>query len=153
MGIPTPSRPNYLSSLDSVSRFGNALVVRVDFSDPDSWEAVITRICAPVLYADHTAYANVVFVEDPRCRDASIGHVLDLIPKQYDRTVAFVVDELTSHNPEHPIVVLDLQEERGRTFRAIPSQIQTIECNLLIGNMDFLEFANSTGEDGIFRGF
>jgi len=46
-----------------------------------------------------------------------------------------------------------LYEEYGREFCAIPSQIQGIETNLTIANMDFEEFADSVGADGVFRGF
>jgi hypothetical protein len=54
---------------------------------------------------------------------------------------------------EHPFLVLDLLDERGRSFRALPREIQAIENNLSIANMDFSEFADSAGSDGVFRGF
>jgi hypothetical protein len=43
--------------------------------------------------------------------------------------------------------------ELGRTFRVIPSEMWDVENNLSLANMDFPEFAGSTGPDGIFRGF
>jgi hypothetical protein len=49
--------------------------------------------------------------------------------------------------------VVDLHRQRGRTFRAIPSQIRAIENNLSLANMDFAEFADNAGADGVFRGF
>lgn len=52
-----------------------------------------------------------------------------------------------------PLLILDLYDGSGREFRAIPSQIQSIENNLSIANMDFEEFAESVDEDGVFRGF
>jgi hypothetical protein len=58
-----------------------------------------------------------------------------------------------TQHPDFPILVMDLHHERGRTFRAIPSQIQGIENNLSIENMDFFEFADNVEEDGVFRGF
>ena len=48
---------------------------------------------------------------------------------------------------------MDLFEELGRTFRAIPSAIQSIENNLSITNMDFREFADNLDADGVFRAF
>jgi len=65
----------------------------------------------------------------------------------------FVVDHTTMTHEEHPVVVLDLWREPGRTFRVIPSQVWSVENNLSIANMDFFEFANNVGDDGIFRGF
>jgi hypothetical protein len=64
-----------------------------------------------------------------------------------------VVDRITIASPEFPVLVIDLYADRGRTFRAIPSQIQSIENNLSIANMDFFEFADHVDLDGIFRGF
>jgi hypothetical protein len=38
-------------------------------------------------------------------------------------------------------------------FRVIPSELWGPENNLSIANLDFDEFANNAGSDGIFRGF
>jgi hypothetical protein len=54
---------------------------------------------------------------------------------------------------EHLLLVVDLYAERGREFRAEPSQIQGIENNLSIANMDFAEFADNCDPEGVFRGF
>ncbi|MBB1512749.1 hypothetical protein H5399_09050 [Tessaracoccus sp. MC1627] len=53
------------------------------------------------------------------------------------------------------ISFLDLHEfgeEVGRTFRAIPQEIEPITANLSIANMDFSDFADYADADGIFRG-
>ena len=41
----------------------------------------------------------------------------------------------------------------GREFRAVPTSIQSIENNLSLANMDFVEFAESVDPDGVFREF
>jgi hypothetical protein len=64
-----------------------------------------------------------------------------------------VVDSVTIAHPDFPVLVIDLNSERGRGFRTVPSQVQAIENNLSIANMDFFEFADSVDKDGIFRGF
>ena len=53
---------------------------------------------------------------------------------------------------ESPLRIIDLFDEPGREFRAIPSQIQGIENNLSISNMCFYEIAELVDEDGVFRG-
>src|SRR5262249_59564922 len=68
------------------------------------------------------------------------------------RTFMFVVDRTTMTHEEHPVAVLDLWREPGRTFRVIPSQMWAVQNNLWLANMDFFEFANAVGYDGIFRG-
>jgi hypothetical protein len=50
-------------------------------------------------------------------------------------------------------LVVDLYSDRGRKFRAVPSQVNGIQSNLSIANMDWEEFADNVDEDGIFRGF
>jgi len=60
---------------------------------------------------------------------------------------------MTLTNAEHPILVVDLWETPGRTFRVIPARMWSVENNLSLANMDFHEFAESAGADGVFRGF
>ena len=64
-----------------------------------------------------------------------------------------IVDRMTLSHPDHPVLVVDVMSERGAEFRAVPSQIQSIENNLSIANMDFEEFAACVDADGIFRRF
>jgi hypothetical protein len=68
-------------------------------------------------------------------------------------TFVFVADGAAVSEPEHPILVLDLAEEPGRTFRVIPSEAWGVENNLPIANMGFDEFADAVDPDGVFRGF
>ena len=65
----------------------------------------------------------------------------------------FIVDRTTFTNPEQPVLVVDLCNELGRTFRIIPSEMWGVENNLSLSNMDFFEFADNVDADGVFRGF
>jgi hypothetical protein len=38
-------------------------------------------------------------------------------------------------------------------FRVVPQEMWAVENNLSLGNMDFKEFADAVGQDGVFRGF
>jgi hypothetical protein len=67
--------------------------------------------------------------------------------------VPFVVDATTIRDPESPVLVIDLRHEPGRTFRVIPAYTWSVENNLSMSNMDFFEFADAAGHDGVFRGF
>ena len=75
------------------------------------------------------------------------------MPASYRLSFVFVVDREAVSNPEFPILVVDLHHQRGRGFRAIPSTIPSIECNLSLANMNFFEFSNAVDADGVFRGF
>jgi len=95
----------------------------------------------------------VQFVEESEFRNLTQEHLLARVPGDYGHSFLFVVDTTATQPPDFPILVMDLHHERGRTFRAIPTQLQAIENNLSIANMDFFEFADNVKEDGVFRGF
>ena len=116
-------------------------------------EGDLQAIRAPVPAVGDTFYAYVDFLEDAVFRNLSKDELLARVPSDYAHSFFMVVDTTAITDREHPILVIDLNGERGRSFRAIPSQIQSIENNLSIANMSFFEFADAAGVDGIFRGF
>ena len=102
---------------------------------------------------DHIQFrAYVEFVDDPAYQDITKEQLLQLVPKDYDHSFIILVDEVSISHPESPLLIVDLYDELGREFRAIPSQIQGIENNLSIANMCFYEIAELIDDDGIFRG-
>ncbi|WP_109485436.1 DUF6924 domain-containing protein [Occallatibacter savannae] len=131
----------------------NSPVVRTDFDDDSAWTRVRELIRQPISneFGD-TFRAYVTFVDDPAFRDLSEQQLLERVPPDFGHSFLMVVDRAAMSEPEFPVLIIDLYDGRGRSFRAIPSQIQAIENNLSIANMDFEEFADYVGEDGIFRG-
>jgi len=125
-----------------------ALVIRTDFSNQAAWEAIKAIIARPV----DGFYAYVQYVDDPEYDRLSREQLLDLF-RSYNQTYAMVVDDVTVSSPDYPILVVDMFEDSGAEFRAIPSMIQSVENNLSIANMDFEEFAAAADETGVFRGF
>jgi hypothetical protein len=125
------------------------LVLRTNFSDQATWE----RICAAIKKPVGGFYAYVEFVDDIAYKDITKEQLMQLVPTNDEHGFIFLVDRITVSHPEHPILVVDLYEEPGREFRAIPSQVQGIQNNLSIANMDFFEVADAVDEDDIFRGF
>ena len=66
------------------------------------------------------------------------------------RAFMFVVDGVTIRDADHPVLVIDLADQPGRTFRVIPSEMWSVKNNLSLANMDFDEFAGATDASGIF---
>jgi len=125
-------------------------VLRTDFSDEACWRS----ICAEVLAETADGFRAYVDVVEDRAFDGfGTDDVLATVGDDYRWGYLVVGDRLTMTQAEHPFLVLDLLDERGRSFRALPREIQAIENNLSIANMDFSEFADSAGSDGVFRGF
>jgi hypothetical protein len=128
-------------------------VVRTDFDNVAAWNTICELIRQPVNDAGEDFYAYVDFVDNPIFRNLSEQELLEMVPPRYVHTFLFVVDQTATITPEFPILVIDLSNEPGRTFRAIPSQVCGIQNNLSISNMDFREFADNVDQDGVFRGF
>ena len=127
----------------------SAFVIRTDFLDEKTWDLVKNAVRAPV--GDFGA--NVEFLDDPEYGGFTTDQFLELFAGNRDHTFVIVADSETMSHPEHPLLIIDLWHERGREFRAVPRQIQSVENNLSLANMDFDEFADSVEADGIFRGF
>jgi hypothetical protein len=128
-------------------------VVRTDFEDDAAWNAVCDLIRLPVNEHGQDYFAHIEFVESPVFRNRTEKELLAMVPPQYRHTFLFIADRTATKGPEFPILVMDLWDEPGRTFRVIPSEIQGVESNLSIANMDFYEFADNVDQDGVFRGF
>jgi hypothetical protein len=139
--------------MKQLPKTANPLVIRTDFENQQAWKAVCELIRAPVHEGSESFYAYVEFLEDSDYRNFTKEELLAIVPRDYDHSVLFVVDRAAIANPDFAILVVDLYESRGRSFRAIPSKIQSIENNLSLANMDFEEFAEAIDKDGIFRGF
>lgn len=131
----------------------NPLVIRTDFESQQAWEGICQLIRAPVHDRGETFYAYLDFLDDVKFRNVTTGDLLASVPSDYGHSFLLVVDATAMQSPDFAMLVIDLHEEPGRTFRAIPSQIQSIENNLSIANMDFSDFADAVDSDGVFRAF
>ncbi len=127
----------------------NSLVLRTDFSSDAAWEAVCSEIREPV--GEFRAYVDCV--SDPSFSGLSLAELVDLASGNQERLFLLVVDKVTIADKEHPVLVIDLNEEPGRFFRALPREMWGVENNLSIANMDFEDFINSADHDGVFRGY
>lgn len=136
--------------MNNIPQTDNALVLRTDFSDNSAWESICVAVKEPV--GEFQFRAHVDCVSDPAYDGLTVEQLLALRGND-SRSFMFVVDRTALTHPDHPILVVDLYREPGRTFRVIPCELQGVENNLSISNMDFGEFADNADSDGIFRGF
>ena len=126
----------------------NSLLIRTDFSSPEIWASLRDRLTQP-----HGIFrASFVFVDDPAYAGLTRDDLLALDENQRPVFV-YIADAMTMTHPDHPVLILDLFENNGVQFRAVPSEVPAIENNLSLGNMDAEDFADNAGPDGIFRGF
>ncbi len=140
-------------------RGGDSLLVRTDFSDDAAWRATVSAVTAPGGggSGEDAFYANLTCIDHPENDGLSISDLLEKIGDNLPYYV-FLADRVTIADPEHPILAVDtgpeeFSPERGQTVRVIPSQMWSIENNLALANMDFEDFVESAGADGVYRGF
>jgi len=124
-------------------------VVRTDFSDQSVWEMICRAVRKS--YGKHSV--SVEFIDDIAYEGMTKEHILSLGSKDYHHSFIILADQIAVSMPDFPLLVVDLYDEPGREFRAIPSQIRVIETNLTLANMSFYEFADEIDQDGVFRGF
>lgn len=149
----------------------NPLLIRTDFSDDTAWHAIRTSVMAvpselsagieamqamnaaaevdTAGYGQPVAFVNIV--DDPENANRPMEEVMELANK--NDTCLFLVDAETISNSDHPVLVVDLSGQLGRTFRIVPSEVWSVASNLSIANMDWEDFADNVGPDGVFRGF
>jgi len=131
----------------------DSLLLRADFSDDAAWKS----LCETVQRPNEDGFrAYVECISDPAFDGLSPAQLVELAPQGEQcgkHTFAFVADRTTFASPERPVLVVDLYDEPGRTFRVIPHEMWGVENNLSIANMDYSEFADEVDPDGVFRGF
>jgi hypothetical protein len=66
--------------------------------------------------------------------------------------VLFVADKEAMGEP-YPILVVDLGIGGHRPFRCAATQLWSVDNNLNLANMDWVEFASAVDVDGVYRGF
>jgi hypothetical protein len=126
------------------------LVIRTDFAHQAEWDAIREAIMEPQTPDGFTP--SVQFVDDRKYEGLAVSQLLDLAPADA-AFLAFLVDHQALTHPDRPVLTVNIWQRDGRTFRVIPSEMWGVENNLSLQNMDWEEFANSVGEDGVFRGF
>ena len=125
----------------------DSLLLRTDFSQDAVWESVCAAVSAPVGEFE----AQLTCVSDVAYDGLTVERLLKL--KHGEHGFVFIVDSVAMTDPEMPVLVVDLEDEPGRTFRVVPSHMWSVENNLSLANMDFSEFANAADQNGVFRGF
>jgi hypothetical protein len=128
----------------------NSLLLRIDFSDDAAWSALCEAVQVP---SEEGFQARVDCISDLDYERLTVDQLVVLSPQGGDHSFVFIVDQLALTHPEQPVLVVDLYDQPGRTFRVIPREIWGVENNLAIANMNYHEFADNVDSDGIFRGF
>jgi hypothetical protein len=128
LSVSSESEPLDLPALAPQPETSGIIVslLRTDFSDDASWEELCAAVGRPIGDFEVVGAGG--------------------------RAYAFVADRVAMTDDEHPILVIDLTDEQGRTLRVIPSEAWAVENDLSIGRIDFEQLVDAADEDGVFRG-
>ena len=127
----------------------SVLAIRTDFTDHEAWKTTVAAISQP---AGEGLLANVEFLDDPAYTRMTSRQLLGLVPAGYAHSFLLVIDDRTIRDDDHPVLVVDIADEPGRQFRAVPELTVVIEHYLAAGDAGFADFAESADADGIVRG-
>lgn len=97
----------------------HSVVLRTDYSDSVAWR----EICAEIAEPNGEFRAYVTCVEEPDLVNATTDQLIARLKGNVRQSFLFVVDAETIANPEHPLLVVDLRREPGRTFRVSPRAV------------------------------
>ena len=116
-------------------------MVRADFGDDNAWHEIERIARSPV--GPDGFLASLAFLDDRSYEGVGPAEVLALAHARYPHNFIVLADALSMSHPDHPVLVIDLGEEPGRSFRAVPSALQSVENNLSLANLDFVDFAEA----------
>jgi len=87
----------------------SALLIRTDFSDESAWQKLLSEVRDP---ADPFIF-NMEIVDNGANSSATVDQLMEAIPETYPHSFMVVADSMAISQPEHPLLVVDLFEERG----------------------------------------
>lgn len=136
--------------MNKLPKFDDSLLLRTDFANDAAW----AELCAAAQAESGYGFrAYVDCIDDPSYGGLTVDQLVALASDGGYITFAFLADRRALTDPERPILVVDLHDEPGRTFRVIPAAMWIVENNLSIANADFEDYAGAVDADGVFRGF
>jgi hypothetical protein len=125
------------------------LLIRTDFSYDSVWQLIKDKIMSP----ENEYEAVINFIDDKRFENLSLTQLPSFGSDQEEHDFVLLADSISMQNPENTILCVDLAETYGKHFRVIPSRLWSVANNLFMVNMEFNQFAEAVGQNGVFRGF
>ncbi|MFD9428699.1 MULTISPECIES: DUF6924 domain-containing protein [unclassified Streptomyces] len=140
----------------------DVLVIRTDFSDDDSWNAVVGELHRPWGPGGEFA-AAVQLVDAPAWSGATADEVLAAVVDE-DLIVVFLADRGTMKSPARALLALStvwedvsgldpvyyqelIESPDPREFRALPAAVHGVQVDLALGNVDFAEYAGAASAE------
>ncbi|MBZ9645305.1 hypothetical protein [Streptomyces sp. PSKA30] len=137
---------------------GHTLLIRIDFSDEAAWQSLRTVVTTPDEEDGFLAALHIV--DDPAYRDLTAERLVALAPAEDDLLIVADGRALTEAEMPLPAVMRTDAEDEDEgpeqgfdELRVVASKLWSVENNVSLANMDWEEFVDAAGADGVFRGF
>jgi hypothetical protein len=115
--------------------------LRTDFTDDEAWQALL----------DQTGEDWVTVAADSSHRGLSAHELVALVPETSRYPVLVVADGVTFGSTERSLLLIDVLEEPGRTFRVKLDAFRSVIGNLAIENLSFDDYLTSLGDSDVHR--
>ncbi|MFJ4339407.1 DUF6924 domain-containing protein [Streptomyces sp. NPDC088915] len=141
----------------------DALVIRTDFGDDETWNAVVDELRRPWGPSGEFP-AGVQMADAPAWSGATATEVLAAVDEDEYLSVVFLADRDTMRSPVRSLLALTtvwedvsgldpvfyqelIDSPEPREFRTVPAAVHEIHTNLTLGTMDFAEFATAASAE------
>jgi len=132
-----------------IPRTSNTPFVRTDFSSEPIWREIVDAVGRE---SPDGFRAYISIINDAGFSGANAEELARLAASDAAHRLLLLADSTTMNHDERPILCIDVLSAED-TIRVVPSALWSIENNLSLANMDFVDFAEAADRDGIFRGF
>lgn len=127
--------------------------IRTDFSDEAAWSR-LRGIVDELEDEIGGAPADLRWHQGGQFEGWTVADILAAAPDGEYTNPLVVFDGASVDRDDFTLLAVETSgEDRGRFFRFVLSEAASIEVNWSLGNLDFVDFADSAGPDGVFRGF
>ncbi|HEX3785001.1 MAG TPA: hypothetical protein VHX38_35520 [Pseudonocardiaceae bacterium] len=126
-------------------------MIRTDLGDDEVWKTIVAVVRKSSV--EYGLLSHLGLLDEPVYRGLTKDQLVNLVPTtpEYEHSFLLVVDDTTVSSAERLVLVVDLLEEPGRAFRAIPATVLLIESCLSVINVKFSELADMADEAGFFH--
>lgn len=126
----------------------SGVLVRTDYTDDARFQEVLAEARQQV-GPNSTDRAILLVVEDPRLARITPARIPEMVEVE---DFVFVADARSMLDSTLLVVdVFNGSETYLATFRIVPEAVLAIEVNLVLANLDFIDFLEVVDPDGVFR--
>ncbi|ASR38558.1 hypothetical protein BAY61_30175 [Prauserella marina] len=116
-------------------------LLRTDFTDDEAWSGLLAEI----------GHDWLTVMADPAHEGLSVPELVALVPEDRSYPVLAVADDVTFSAAERTLLLVDVDEEPGRSFRAVPEAFSSAIGNLAIQNQSFEDYLGMVDDSGVYR--